>query len=105
VFVPHRRQLLPFLASRAVIGGAGMIDHQGRFHLADKAEAMNCLIGFGGFLNDRPVFSFGHLFKAMAFQAWASVGEYLSLFKPRQRLQICLGDSNMCGKPNTCASA
>jgi proteasome accessory factor A len=96
VFVPHRRQLLPFLASRAVIGGVGMIDAQGRFHLADKAEAMNCLIGFGGFLNDRPVFSFGHFFKAMAFQAWASVGEYRSLFKPRQRLQICLGDSNMC---------
>lgn len=95
-FVPQRRQLLPFLASRAVIGGAGMIDAQGRFHLADKAEAINCLIGYGGFLHDRPVFSFGHFFKAMAFQAWSSPREYAALFRPRQRLQICLGDSNMC---------
>ncbi len=95
-FVPHRRQLLPFLASRSVIGGTGMLDKDGRFHLADKAEAMNCLIGYGGFLNDRPMFSFGHFFKAMAFQAWAAPGDYLALFRPRQRLQICLGDSNMC---------
>jgi Pup amidohydrolase len=95
-FVPYRRVLTPFLASRAVIGGAGMIDTEGRFHLADKAEAVNCLTGFGGFLDDRPLFSFGHFFKAMAFQAWASVSDYLSLFKRKQRLQICLGDSNMC---------
>jgi proteasome accessory factor A len=95
-FVHHRQILTPFLASRAVIGGAGMIDSDGRFHLADKAEAVNCLTGFGGFLDDRPLFSFGHFFKAMAFQAWASASDYISLFKRRQRLQICLGDSNMC---------
>ncbi len=95
-FAPQRRNLIPFLASRAVIGGAGMLDGEGRFHLADKAEAINCCIGYGGFLNDRPLFSFGHFFKAMAFQAWASPRDYLALFKRRQRLQICLGDSNMC---------
>lgn len=95
-FVPHRQQLLPFLASRSVIGGAGMVDREGRFHLADKAEAINCLVGYGGFLNDRPMFSFGHFFKAMAFQAWAAPGDYFALFRQRQRLQICLGDSNMC---------
>jgi proteasome accessory factor A len=73
-----------------------MLDAEGRFHLADKAEAINCLIGYGGFASDRPMFSFGHFFKAMAFQAWASPGDYVALFQPRQRLQICLGDSNMC---------
>jgi proteasome accessory factor A len=37
-----RRQLTPFLISRPIIAGAGMIDNDGNFHLADKAPAMNC---------------------------------------------------------------
>jgi hypothetical protein len=95
-FVPQRRALMAFLASRAVIGGSGWLDRQGRFHLADKAGSLNSVVGFFCFRWDRPVFSFGHLLKPMLYRAWHAPREYLRLFDPRQRLQICLGDSNLC---------
>jgi proteasome accessory factor A len=95
-FVPQRRQLLPFLISRPILAGSGMLDDAGRFRLADKAPAINCLCGFGGLLADRPIFNFGHFFKTIYADAVFSPREYLSLFLPRQRLQIALGDSNLC---------
>ena len=90
-----RRHLLPFLVSRSLIGGAGMIDDDGEFRLADKACAMNCVFGYGGYLSDRPIFIAGHFLKTMCLQAWFSPREYMDLFTARQRLQIGLGDSNM----------
>lgn len=95
-FSPQRKRLLPFLASRVVFSGSGMIDDQGRFLLADKAPAMNCHIGFGGLLGDRPIFSFGHFYKTIFSDSWMAPAEYLRLFSPRQRLQIAIGDSNLC---------
>lgn len=89
-----RRQLTPFLISRPIITGAGMVDDDGHFHLADKAPAMNCLTGYGGWLGDRPIYSFLHFFKiASAADVWNPL-EYLQLFAVKQRLQISLGDSN-----------
>ena len=38
-FCEHRKKLLPFLASRAVIGGSGMIDDQARRHGCKRATA------------------------------------------------------------------
>lgn len=90
-----RRELLPFLLSRSIIAGAGMVDGDGRFHLADKAPAMNCVAALGGFLRERPIYCFGHFFKAVFYDACFAPREYLELWKPRQRLQIALGDSNM----------
>jgi proteasome accessory factor A len=89
-----RRQLTPFLISRPIIAGAGMVDDDGHFHLADKAPAMNCLTGYGGLLADRPIYSFGHFFKTAHADSWWNPAEYLQLFQRRQRLQIALGDSN-----------
>ena len=94
-FRSTRRQLLPFLVSRSVLGGAGLVDEHGRFQLADKAPAINCVLGLGGFLRDRPLFTCGHFFKAMCAESWLSPKDFLSLFRDRQRLQIGLGDSNM----------
>ena len=91
-----RRRLVPFLVSRPIIAGAGMLDGQGNFLIADKAPAMNCLVGFGGMIGDRPLFSMGHFFKAVYAEAWFSPREYAELFSTRHRLQIGLGDSNMC---------
>ena len=90
-----RRRLLPLLVSRAVLAGSGMIDRKGKFHLADKAPAVNCVIGFGGYLWDRPIFNFGHFFKAISLESLLAPGDYWGLLRPRQRLQIGLGDSNM----------
>lgn len=95
VFRKTRRQLTPFLISRAVIGGAGMVSEAGEFHLADKAEAINCLCGFGGFMFERPLYNFGHFFKTLGLEACFTPREYADLFASRQRLQIGLGDSNM----------
>lgn len=89
-----RQQLTPFLISRSIIAGAGMVDGDGQFHLADKGPAMNCLTGYGGLLGDRPVYSFGHFFKVAHADSWWNPAEYAQLFASRQRLQIALGDSN-----------
>ncbi len=89
-----RRQLTPLLASRSIIAGAGMVDGDD-YLLADKATAINCVLGLGGFLKDRPMFTMGHFFKAICAETWMSPREYGQLFKRYQRLQIGLGDSNM----------
>ena len=64
-FARVRRQMLPFLVSRPIVSGSGMIDDDGNFQLADKAPAMNCVIGLGGFVGDRPILSLGHFFKVV----------------------------------------
>jgi proteasome accessory factor A len=97
-FVDVRRKLLPFLVSRAVITGAGMLDEQDQFHLADKGPAINCVLGFGGIIGDRPIYTMGHFFKMVYAESWFSPRDYLALFGERQRLQIALGDSNMSEK-------
>jgi proteasome accessory factor A len=90
-----RSQLLPFLASRCIVAGAGMVDEAGNYLVADKAPAINCVLGLGGFLKDRPIFTFGHFFKAICVESWFAPRDYFHLWRPRQRLQIGLGDSNM----------
>ena len=90
-----RRQLLPLLVSRCILAGSGMVDDDGQFLLADKATAINCVLGLGGFLKDRPIFTMGHFFKAMCAESWLSPREFGQLFRRHQRLQIGLGDSNM----------
>jgi len=94
-FVRIRRQLTPFLISRPIVSGSGMLDDGGGFWLADKAPAINCLSGFGGLLGERPIFCLGHFFKAVYADAWLAPQQYASLFRARQRLQIALGDSNL----------
>ncbi len=91
-----RHRLTPFLLSRPILAGAGLLDEDGRFQLADKGPAINCILGFGGMIGDRPIFSLGHFFKAVYADAWFAPREYAELFAQRQRLQIGLGDSNMC---------
>jgi hypothetical protein len=94
-FVRIRRELTPFLLSRVIIAGSGLLDERGNFLLADKATAMNCLTGFGGLLGDRPIYCLGHFFKAVYADAWLAPRQYLRLFARRQRLQISIGDSNL----------
>jgi Pup amidohydrolase len=94
-FVRIRRELTPFLLSRPIIAGSGMVNEHGHFLLADKATAMNCLTGFGGLLGDRPIYCLGHFFKTVYADAWLAPQQYLRLFSTRQRLQIAIGDSNM----------
>jgi proteasome accessory factor A len=87
-----QRRLLPFLASRAVLGGSGWLDAQGKFHITEKAETRRAV--WFETLPDwsRPVFNNAHFCK-MVSTLWPRWKELLS---PRQRLQISLGDSNLC---------
>ena len=90
-----QRRLLPFLISRIVIAGTGSLDRRERFCLAEKAASRTrqfflFLVDF-----DRPIFSVNNLIKpalTLAFFPRRSRG----VFRPRQRLQIALGDSNLC---------
>jgi proteasome accessory factor A len=90
-----RRDLTSFLISRPIIGGAGFVDKTGNFQLSDKSWGMNCQLGYNGIVFDRPIYSIGHFFKSLMFRVWSSPREFTRLLAPRQRLQICLGDSNM----------
>ena len=94
-FVRIRRELTPFLVTRPIIAGSGMIDDQGHFLLSDKSPAMNCLTGFGGLMGDRPIYCLGHFFKAVYADAWLAPQQYARLFGSSQRLQIAIGDSNL----------
>ncbi len=94
-FRTTRDRLVPFLASRGIIAGAGMLDRDGEFLIADKAPAINCLVGLGNALRDRPMFTMGHLYKAICAEPWLAPRNFVDLFRTRQRLQIGLGDSNM----------
>jgi len=95
-FAHLRRQMLPFLISRPITSGSGLIDGDGNFQLADKAPAINCVVGLGGFAGDRPIFSLGHFFKVVNADPGLVWADFRRLFAARQRLQIALGDSNMC---------
>jgi hypothetical protein len=94
-FTRIRRELTPFLISRAIIGGSGMIDEQGGFHIADKAPAMTCLAGLGGWLGARPVYCLVNFLKPVFAESRLVWQQYRQLFAPRQRLQVALGDSNL----------
>jgi hypothetical protein len=94
-FRQARRGLLPHLVSRSILGGSGSLDEQGRFHLADKAGAVNCVVGFSGIFARRPIYGFGHFLNLLLFRTFLRPRDYARMFRPRQRLQLCLGDSNL----------
>ncbi|MBM83585.1 MAG: hypothetical protein CMJ78_23745 [Planctomycetaceae bacterium] len=88
------RVLTPFLISRPLMVGAGRVASDG-FYLADKAHVTNCIVGYNGLVGDRPLFSIGHFLKTLCLDVWTSPREYFECFNCRQRIQVCIGDSNM----------
>jgi proteasome accessory factor A len=86
------RLLTAFLASRAVLGGSGWLAPDGHFHLTEKAQTRHTL--WTDVIPDltRPIFSVAQFVKA----AGPFKTRWKELLAPRQRLQICLGDSNLC---------
>ena len=91
-----RRKMLSFFISRTILGGAGMLDGDGRFLLADKAPAINGMLGYGGFFHGRPLLLLGGFYKTLTLEAMFAPHEFFDLFANRQRLQIGIGDSNLC---------
>ena len=95
-FVDVRRQLTPFLVTRAVVAGSGRLVAGDRYEIAAKASALNSTAATNEVLGVRPMFSFGHFIKAFALGAFASSTKFRPLLLRRQRLQISLGDGNLC---------
>lgn len=94
-FRKTRAGLLPFLVSRALVAGAGTVDRDGSFYLADKGPSINSVVGLGNVIGERPIFTMGHFFKAICAGTWFAPSHFGNLFHRQQRLQIGLGDSNM----------
>jgi proteasome accessory factor A len=87
-----QRRLVPFLASRAVLGGSGWLDERGNFHVTEKAETRRTVALEIVPDASRPVFAVGHYLKLLLPRR----GRWRELMAGRQRLQISLGDSNLC---------
>jgi proteasome accessory factor A len=89
-----RPRLLPFLITRTIISGPGMVCPDGRFVLSPRATRLYFVCGMTA-AGWRSVFYFCHIFKAineLLLGDWRSIAR---LFRRRQRLQITIADSNM----------
>jgi hypothetical protein len=91
-----RSRLLPFLISRPVISGAGWLDSTGSFQVSERAPALTHVWGYNCFWRERTIFVFGNFIKQLGGEVMFAPYELFELFRPRQRLQIGLGDSNQC---------
>lgn len=91
-----RSRLLPFLISRPVISGAGWLDPSGAFHISERGPALTHVWGHNGFWRERTIFVFGNFIKLLGGDVMLAPYELPEMFRPRQRLQIGLGDSNQC---------
>lgn len=89
----HAQMLIPLLASRSIISGSGWISDEGVFHLAQKGPVIGFIFGPLG-TRSYPLFSVAHLMDACLI-GWFNPTDLLSNFSRRQRMQVCLGDSNM----------
>jgi proteasome accessory factor A len=89
-----RPRLLPFLITRTIISGPGMVCPDGRLVLSPRATRLYSVCGMTA-AGWRSVFYFCHIFKSLnelILGDWRSIAH---LFRRRQRLQITIGDSNM----------
>jgi hypothetical protein len=90
-----QHRLLPFLLSRMVWAGAGWIAPGGTFHVAEKATSRNRKYVHLLVDADRPVFCLGQFIK-LCFFSLLQPHQYHQLMANRQRMQIAIGDSNLC---------
>jgi len=93
-FRRQRRHLLAFLVSRPIFCGAGFVDNEGRLMLSSRAHAVGTILSMATEVS-RPIFYFGHILKTPSMIFAGDSFSLKDLLKPRQRLQIASGDSNM----------
>ena len=94
--VSHRRHLSAFFASRCIIDGAGYLDSENRYWVSVRSAMVNSVIGFGSYGKERPIFRCDSWLRGLCIGPLWSVGNYFSLFRERQRVEIAIGDSGMC---------
>jgi proteasome accessory factor A len=94
-FRQQRQGLTAFLVSRTIWAGGGHLDERGRFSVAIKSQAINCVMGLGHYWNDRPIFTLGHWLRGELSEGVLCPSSIGRLLSRRQRLQISIADSNM----------
>jgi len=93
-FRRQRRHLLAYLVSRPIFCGAGFVDKRGELRLSSRARAIGTVVSLASEVS-RPIFYFGHILKTPSMIFAGDTFAIRDLLKPRQRLQIACGDSNM----------
>ncbi len=91
-----RRTVLPFLASRCIVSGAGSQREDGTWALSEKADAIRRLARWSLGPDDRGWLEIGHLIKPMGGLAWGDWRAVVRLLEVGQRLQLGLSDANRC---------
>lgn len=92
----QRRELASFFATRSILDGSGYIDEQGRYWVSQRAASVNCVIGFGSYGRNRPIFRCDALLRELFAGPFWSFRRYVRLFRRRQRIELAIGDSGMC---------
>ncbi|TNE52316.1 MAG: hypothetical protein EP343_00710 [Deltaproteobacteria bacterium] len=89
-----RQGAMAFLISRPLLSGAGTLEEDGRFVLSEKAASIKHLLWISLASHRRGFFDFGNLSKAADLTVF-EFRTFFRLFRPKQRLQLGLSDSNM----------
>jgi hypothetical protein len=88
--LPHiHHRLTAFLRTRMLFAGVGRVTDDGSFLMAEKSESIRSVCGIPEF--SMPMFSIGQFLKPAV-----TVVQFSELKNSRQRIQISVGDSNMC---------
>jgi proteasome accessory factor A len=89
-----RARLLPFLITRTILSGPGMVCPDGRFVLSPRAAGLRSLCGVTA-AGWRSVFYFCQILKGINEVLLGDWPSFARLFHRRQRLQLTLGEANM----------
>lgn len=93
---PHRRAMAAFLSSRCILDGAGYIDDESRFWVSQRAADVDCMIGFGSYGSERPMFRCDSMLRELFSGPFWSLSRFFRLFRSTQRVELAIGDSGMC---------
>lgn len=92
----QRKSLSAFLVSRCIVDGAGYLDKENRFWVSARSSTINSMVGFGSYGRSCPLLRCDSWLRGLCVGPWWSLGNYLQLFNPNQRVEIAVGDSGMC---------
>lgn len=93
---PYRRGATGFLVTRMIVTGAGTVEPDGSWALSEKASAIRRELRWAFASSDRGLLETGHLLKALHGPMLLRPGHLVALWRPRQRLQLGMGDANLC---------
>lgn len=90
-----RRGAMAFFVSRSSLCGAGSLQPDGGFDVAEKATVVKRVLRLTNSPNDRPLIDTGNLLKRFMAPAMLRFEPFGRLFCRRQRLQLGFADANM----------